>query len=197
MTNTAIFLALSMAPERRTGSALGLDKPTSPRDTSTPLEDTNGVRPDSMAGRDTPSERPTGGDAGSPSAASTPRSGESRAARLAKLRQERSTQRISTALKGAVEREERADPAQRAAQVELLCTLRAEVTQSAEVINGLQQQIRQRDQDMQELGAHTASMQAQLAELLGQLDERSERLSGWSDSESEVRDSMSHMRLGQ
>ena len=102
-------------------------------------------------------------------------------------------------MKGAVEREERADPAQRAAQVELLCTLRAEVTQSAEVINGLQQQIRQRDQDMQELGAHTASMQAQLAELLGQLDERSEpeRLSGWSDSESDVRDSMSIMRLGQ
>ena len=50
---------------------------------------------------------------------------------------------------------------------------------------------------MLELGAHTASMQAQLAELLGQLDERSERLSGWSDSEPDVRESMSHMRLGQ
>ena len=80
----------------------------------------------------------------------------------------------------------------------MLCTLRAEVTQTNEVIHGLQQQIRQRDQDMQELGAHTASMQAQLAELLGQLDERSERLSGWSEtSESDVRDSMSHMQLGQ
>ena len=42
------------------------------------------------------------------------------------------------------------------------------------------------EEDMLELGAHTASMQAQLAELLGQLDERSERLSGWSDSEPDV-----------
>ena len=100
-------------------------------------------------------------------------------------------------MKGAVEREEGAGLAERAAQAELLCTLRAEVAQSNEVIYDLQQQIRQRDQDMLELGAHTASMQAQLAELLGQLDERSERLSGWSDSEPDVRESMSHMRLGQ
>ena len=189
---------MATATGSRAGSALGLDKPTTAVDTRILLEDTHGVRPESMAGRGSPSERPTGGDAGSPSAASTPRSGESRAARLAKLRQERSAQRISTALKGAVEREEGAGLAQRAAQAEVLCTLRAEVTQTNEVIHGLQQQIRQRDQDMQELGAHTASMQAQLAELLGQLDERSERLSGWSEtSESDVRDSMSHMQLGQ
>ena len=70
------------------------------------------------------------------------------------------------------------------------------MTQSGEVIDGLQEQIRQRDHDMEAMGAHTARMQAQLAELLGQLDQRTERLSGWSDSESDVRDSTSHIRLG-
>ena len=185
-----------MTPKNRAGSALGSDEPATGLPTRIRSENTNSVRPDSMAGTAS-AERPTGNDAGSPSAASTPRSLESRAARLAKLRQERSTQRLSAALKGAVEREEGAGLAERAAQAELLCTLRAEVAQSNEVIYDLQQQIRQRDQDMLELGAHTASMQAQLAELLGQLDERSERLSGWSDSEPDVRESMSHMRLGQ
>ena len=186
-----------MTTENRAGSALGSGQPAVGLATRIPSENTNSVRPDSMVGTASPAERPTGNDAGSPSAASTPRSSESHAARLAKLRQERSTQRISAALKGAVEREEGAGLAERAAQAELLCTLRAEVAQSNEVIYDLQQQIRQRDQDMLELGAHTASMQAQLAELLGQLDERSERLSGWSDSEPDVRESMSHMRLGQ
>ena len=129
-----------MALDSRAQGVLGLGKPlmTAPDTHVPPLEDTN----DFMAGRDTPSERPTGGDAsgqcggsdaGSPSAASTPRGGESRAARLAKLRQERSMQRISTTLKGAVERE---DPAQRAAQAELLCTLRAEVRASARASHG-------------------------------------------------------------
>lgn len=186
-----------MTPENRAGSALGSDEPATGLANRIRSENTNSVRPDSMACTASPAERPTGNDAGSPSAAGTPRSGESRAARLAKLRQERSTQRLSAALKGAVEREEGAGLAERAAKAELLCTLRAEVAQSNEVIYDLQQQIRQRDQDMLELGAHTASMQAQLAELLGELDERSERLSGWSDSEPDVRESMSHMRLGQ
>lgn len=62
------------------------------------------------------------------SAASTPRGGESRAARLARLRQERSLQRISSALKGAVEKE---DPAERVAQAELLSILRQEVRSGA------------------------------------------------------------------
>ena len=84
-------------------------------------------------------ERATGGDAsrrsgsssdagGSSSTTSTPRGTESRAARLAKLRQERSLQRLSTALKGAQEKE---DPAERAAQAELLSILRQEVRGAA------------------------------------------------------------------
>ena len=56
------------------------------------------------------------------------------------------------------------------------------MAQSGTVIDGLQDQIRQRDEEMAEMGEHTARMQAQLRELLEQLDERS-GLSGWPDSE--------------
>ena len=56
------------------------------------------------------------------------------------------------------------------------------MAQSGDVIDGLHDQIRQRDEEMAEMGAHTARMQAQLLELLGQLDGRT-GLSGWSDSE--------------
>ena len=92
--------------------------------------------------------------------------------------------RLSASLKSGAEVPVPEDPGERAAQAELLSILRSEVAQSGNVIDGLQEQIRQKDAEMAEMGAHTARMQAQLLELLEQLDGRSGgQLDGWSDSD--------------
>lgn len=161
-------------------------------DTRVPLELLEAKQ--QLLGKRSPRGSPTGGEGetgrssnsgGEPSssAASTPRGGDSLAARAAARRQERSMRRVSGSQIGAAAAVIE-DPAERVAQAELLSILRDEVAQSGNVIDGLQEQIRQKDREMAEMGAHTARMQAQLLELLEQLDGRSGgQLDGWSDSE--------------
>lgn len=179
---------------RPLGEGLGEGGKVSP-DTRVPLELLEARQ--QLLGKRSPRGIPTGaeGETGrssnsggepSSSAASTPRGGDSMAARAAARRQDRSMRRVAgSPIKGAAAAPEGSeDPAERVAQGELLSILRDEVTQSGNVIDGLQEQIRQKDQEMAEMGAHTTRMQTQLLELLEQLDGRAGgQMDGWSDSD--------------
>jgi len=92
----------------------------------------------------------------------TPRSprgnGDSMAARLARQRQQRSMQRTLSVTQKPQD----------------LHILQAEVLQSGQTIDRLQDQLRESEAEMEEMGARTARMQAQLVQLRSQLSDGKE-----------------------